>query len=536
MVIAMDDFRSLEMLDKFQSLFQKAKVDYPMMREILQMKLTLDTRRVPTIFNDSNSDSGNQFLKSLGIYALMGLILIAFLFGDQYIFQVSIMYAIIMFIIMTSTISDFSSVLLDVRDKMIIGTKPVDSRTVNTAKVVHITIYLCQLTMAFTAIPMIIGLFNQGIIFFLLSLVVLLFVNLLILIMTALVYIIILRFFDGEKLKDIINYIQILLSISMIIGYQLVARSFEFVDLNVNFSFEWWHVLMPPIWYGAIYEIVLNGVTDLSYIILAILGVIIPLIAIFLYIKLIPSFERNLEKLLSNSGKHKQAKEWWSRFWSKLFVWNREEQVFFDFATRMLRNERDYKLKVYPAIGMAFIFPFIFLITDFTSRSLDELRDGNMYFLMYFSLVLVPAGIQMLQFSTNPKAAWIYRALPMKNENVCHRAVLKAFFVRLFIPVYLLLSVFFLVIFTERVLSFLIVLVLVAAIYGRISYRVFLKNVMPFSESYRVGQSKQSGEVLALLALVIAFGLLHYGMTLMTFGPYILIGVLLIINAILWRK
>ncbi|WP_231710653.1 hypothetical protein [Gracilibacillus suaedae] len=507
-----------------------------MMREILQLKLTMDTRRVPTIFHESKSDSGNQFLKSLGIYALMGLILIAFLFGDQYIFQVSIMYAIVMFIIMTSTISDFSSVLLDVRDKMIIGTKPVDSRTINATKVVHITIYLCQLTMAFTAIPMIIGLFNQGIVFFLLSLIVLLFVNLLILIMTALVYIIILRFFDGEKLKDIINYIQILLSISMIIGYQLVARSFEFVDLNVNFSFEWWHVLMPPVWYGAIYEIVLNGVTDLSYIILAILGVILPLVAIFLYIKLIPSFERNLEKLLSNSGKHKQAKEWWSRFWSKVLVRNKEEQVFFDFATRMLKNERDYKLKVYPTIGMALVFPCIFLLTDYTSRSIDELRDGSMYFSMYFSLVVIPAGVQMLQFSTNPKAAWIYRAVPLKNENVCHRAVLKAFLVRLFIPVYLILSVLFLVIFTERIWSFLIILVLVAAIYSRICYQVFLKNVLPFSESYQIGQSKQSGQALALLALTVAFALFHYVMTLASFGSYILISVLVFINAFLWRK
>ncbi|SFL57088.1 hypothetical protein SAMN04487943_102266 [Gracilibacillus orientalis] len=535
-MIPMDDFKSLKILDKLQPLFQKAHVDYPMMREILQLKLMMDTRRVPTIFNESKSNSGNQFLKSLGIYVLMGLILIAFLFGDHYIFQMSIIFAIVMFIIMTSTISDFSSVLLDVRDKMILSTKPVDSKTINTAKVVHITIYLSQLTIAFTAIPMIIGLFNHGIVFFLLSLIALLFVNLLILIMTAVVYILILRFFDGEKLKDIINYIQILLSISMIVGYQIVIRSFEFVDLNINYTFEGWHVFMPPVWYGAIYEIALNGVTDPSYIILAILGVIVPFIAILLYVKLIPSFERNLEKLLSNNGKHKQAKEWWNRFWSKVLVWNQEERVFFEFTTRMIKNERDYKLKVYPSIGMALVFPFLFIINDLTNSSLDEIRSSGLYFSMYFSLLMIPAGVQMLQFSTNQKAAWIYRATPIKNENVCHRAVLKAFFVRLFIPVYLIVSVCFLLIFTERVWSFLIALILVATMYGRICYYVFFKKVMPFSESYKIGQSKQSGQVIALIAVTIGFGLIHYATTLTEIGPYIFIGVLLIINTFLWRK
>ncbi|MGP4039822.1 hypothetical protein ACTWP4_07960 [Gracilibacillus sp. D59] len=532
----MTDFKSLKILDKLSTFFQKANVDYPMMREILELKLTMDTRRVPTIFNESKSVSGNQFLKSLGIYALMGLILIAFLFGDQYIFQMSILYAIVMFIIMTSTISDFSSVLLDVRDKTILSTKPVDSKTINTAKVVHITIYLCQLTIAFTAIPMIVGLFKQGIVFFLLSLIVLLFVNLLILIMTAFVYILILRFFDGEKLKDIINYIQILLSISMVVGYQIVARSFQFVDMNISFTFEWWHVLLPPIWYGAIYEIVLNGVTDSAFIILAILGVIVPFIAILLYVKLIPSFERNLEKLLSNNGKHKQAKEWWSRFWSKILVWSKEEQVFFEFTTRMIKNERDYKLKVYPAIGMALVFPFIFIINDLTLNTLEELRAGKMYFSMYFSLMLIPVGVQMLQFSTNQKAAWIYRAVPIKDANACHRATLKAFLVRLFLPVYLMLSVIFLFIFTERIWSFLITYILVIALYGRICYHVFFNNVMPFSETYKVSQSKQTGSALALLALAVFFGVIHYIMTLFNIGPYILMVVLLIINVFLWRK
>ncbi|UOQ84802.1 hypothetical protein [Gracilibacillus salinarum] len=532
----MNNFKSLKILDILRFFFERMHVDYPMMRKILQLKLTMDSRRVPTIFNDSESDSGNQFLKSLGIYALMGLILIAFLIGDQYIFQMSILYGIVMFIIMTSTISDFSSVLLDVRDNMILHTKPVDSRTINSTKVVHITLYLCQLTIAFTAIPMIVGLVNHGIVFFLLSIVILFFVNLLILIMTALVYILVLRFFDGEKLKDIINYIQILLSISMVVGYQVVARSFEFVDLNVQFDFGWWHVLMPPIWYGAIYEIVMHGAWNTDYIILAVLGVVVPIIAIILYIKLTPAFERNLEKLLTNNGKHKQVKEWWTRLWSRLLVWNKEERIFFDFTSRMLRNERDFKLKVYPSIGMALVFPFIFIINDLTLHSWAEIREGNMYFTMYFCLALIPAGVQMLQFSANEKGAWVFRALPVSNEAILHRAALKAFLVRLFIPVYLVLGVIFLVIFSVKIWTFLLGLLLATGIHSRICYRVYLKKTMPFSEPYKGAESKQVAETFALLVLALFLGVIQFIANSFAIGPYILIAVLVAANVVLWRK
>lgn len=39
-------------------------------------------------------------------------------------------------------------------------------------------------------------------------------------VITALIYLFILRFFNGEKVKDIINFVQIALTIVMTIGYQ----------------------------------------------------------------------------------------------------------------------------------------------------------------------------------------------------------------------------------------------------------------------------------------------------------------------------
>ena len=58
---------------------------------------------------------------------------------------------------MTSMISDFSSVLLDIRDSNILYPKPIDRKTVSAAKLIHIIIYLSLLTVALVRPSLIAG-------------------------------------------------------------------------------------------------------------------------------------------------------------------------------------------------------------------------------------------------------------------------------------------------------------------------------------------------------------------------------------------
>lgn len=138
----MRDFKVLKLLDKFKGFFENLGVDYYIMRKILQIKLIMDGRRVPTaISSSSKKKNENSFLKSLWIYGLMGIIMVPFvIMGKNFIFQMSFVFGMLMFMVMTSLISDFSSVLLDIRDKNILFSKPIDNKTLSTAKVVHVLI------------------------------------------------------------------------------------------------------------------------------------------------------------------------------------------------------------------------------------------------------------------------------------------------------------------------------------------------------------------------------------------------------------
>lgn len=531
----MKDFKVLQLLDKMQFIFRKMGIDYSIMRQILHIKLTMDERKVPTIFNQNKKDQKNSYFKSLWIYALYGLILIPFMgFGDNYHFQMSIAYGIVIFIVMTTLISDFSSVLLDVRDRSILSTKPINAKTINAAKILHILIYLTYLTIALTAIPLLVSLFTQGILFFLLTVFALIFINIFIVVLTTILYIVILRFFDGEKLKDIINYVQIGLSLVLMIGYQVLIRSFEFVNLEMVVTFKWWSIFIIPMWFAAPYELILNGNNSYFTLVGTIFSVFIPLISIGLYITLIPTFERNLQKLLSTSKSKKERKSRLKDYFLSFICRTSEEKAFYRFASLMMKQERDFKLKVYPSLGFSFVIPFIFMFNMMRSDHVDYSTSIS-YLNIYFSMLIIPSAVMMLGHSAKYKAAWIYKVFPIKDYTDLQKGSLKAFLIKLYIPLYLVLSIVFCFIYGPRIIPDLLIVLVASCLYTIICYMGF-ENKVPFTKPFDEIGDGQSWKALILFIPLGILAFIHYLLaTSISYGTFIYFFVLVIVNFISWK-
>ncbi|WP_242844636.1 hypothetical protein [Clostridium novyi] len=138
------EFRSLKIIDKFKWVYSKLGVDYNVMRSILKIKLTMDKRNVPTVLNnrEDKKDKNNNFRVLIITYLVMGMFLAFFIgINENIMWQMTIYFILFMFIILSTFISDFSNVILDIKDKILIGTKGVDSKTLNAAKITHILIY-----------------------------------------------------------------------------------------------------------------------------------------------------------------------------------------------------------------------------------------------------------------------------------------------------------------------------------------------------------------------------------------------------------
>ena len=536
----MKDFKILRFIDKFKSLFESFGVDYDIMRKILQLKFVLNERNVPTVMKNNSSkkkEEGNSFIKSLWFYALLGLMLVPFVISKgNYLFQMSFLFGILMFMMMTILISDFSSVLLDIRDKDIILSKPVDGRTLSTAKTVHIMIYMFLITFSFTGPALIVSLFRNGFLFFMIFLLQIILMDLFIVALTALLYLLILKFFDGEKLKDIINYVQIILTVALSVGYQFVGRLFDISDvMNIHFVPNWWQYLIPSVWFGGFFELILNHNYNSYIISFSALALIVPILSIIIYMKLTPFFESNLQKLNNSSGNVKVRDKGFNFYLSKIFCRTKEERTFFRFSTNMMKRERNFKLKVYPSLGLSLVFPFIFILSAMKDQGWERIASGKMYLNIYFVALMIPNVLMIIGYSEKYKAAWIYKMLPFDDTKDIFKGTLKAFIINILLPMYIFESIIFMIIFKGRVAVDLIIAFLSIILFIAICFKL-IKKTLPFSEPFDVANLSRGFIIISLCFIATVLAGIHFGSTVINYGRYIYIVILLIANVFAWNK
>ncbi|MCG8539037.1 MAG: ABC transporter permease [Clostridia bacterium] len=541
----MKDFISLKILDKFSFAFEKFGVDYKIMRKILQIKLIMDCRRVPTIMTSHKKDDEdkNFLVSSLISYVLVGLVAMVIVISSLSLFvKMSFCLGMILFMITTTMIADFSSVLLDVKDKNILQCRPIDSKTINTAKAIHIFIYIFIITMATAGPSIIAGTIKHGIIFFIIFFFVLLLSSVFIIFVTSLMYSLILNFFDGEKLKDIINYVQIMLTIVLIIGYQFVGRMFNVSQYDVVFTPKWWIYFLPPSWFAAPFQLFVEKDFGNHYIYLSLLGIIIPIISFIVYTKVIvPYFEKNLSKLNNNStGKNRftEIRERLQWMIGKILCFNKMENIFFRFTQKMILNERKLKLRIYPNASLAAVMPLIIIFRTFGhnrtfSEVIGEIARSKSYFSIYMSILLLSNLIIMIKTSEKYGGAWIYRVLPIEEPSPIYRGAFKAFLVQYIIPAYLVPSIVFLVICGPKIFIDMAVMLLNLILVSSIIFKISSRE-LPFSMDFN---HIKSSNIMALIISLVYCGLsiaLHMFLKPVANALLVYSGVLIIAIILFW--
>lgn len=532
------NFLILRILDRFKFIFEKFNIDYPVLRKILQIKFLMDTRRGPTnTVNTSREKKDKNYFKiSLFVYAFMGSFLfipLVIALNNMYVLM-SITFSVLIFLIGSNVIAEFSSVLLDTRDKTIILTKPVEGKTLTVAKFIHILNYLTSITLSLT-ITLIISLFIKlvllesfvfALLFIFVFLIELILLNLFIIVLTTLLYIFILKYFSGEKLKDIINYVQIILVMTISIGYQLFARIFEFSDiLNVDFHVRWYHSFIPPFWFSAPFEVLFYKQYGINYLVMFFLLIFVPIVSFIVYLKLIPKFEDSLLKL--NEGDNKKVKR--HRLQLLKFLFKKDEYPFYKFCSIYMKRERDFKLRVYPLLGFSLIFPFLFIFQNSSNLS----SEINLLFI-YFSGLMIPNIVMLINHSTNYKAAWIFISAPIKDYNLFVKASLKTFIIRLLLPIFLIVSSIFIYLMGVEIIVDLVVVFLVFLLYVAISAKI-RGNELPMSQSFENLNKGQGMLVFITIFILIFFGAIHSAIKFLEFSIYPYGLILFILNIIIWK-
>ena len=131
-------------------LLQKMNVNMDHLKAILVAKLTMDNRR-PAAFQQmrrsrEKKELNQATLKTMFVSLVMGLMfLFSFALGNDITTQLTVFFSMFIFMLAATLITDFTSVLIDTRDNLIILPKPVNDATFVTARLLHIAIHINKL-------------------------------------------------------------------------------------------------------------------------------------------------------------------------------------------------------------------------------------------------------------------------------------------------------------------------------------------------------------------------------------------------------
>ena len=118
-----------------------------------------------------------------------------------------------------------------------------------------------------------------------------------------------------------------------------------------------------------------------------------------------------------------------------------------------------------------------------------------------------------------------------------YSATLKAVFVKLYLPIVLVLAVLYIWVFSFRILPDLAVVVVSALLQLLISYKMFNNGKYPFTEPIETAQQGggPAGKIFVLMLIVGVFTILHLIVTFLPFAIYGYLVVLIVLTAIFWK-
>ena len=536
----MEDFFSLKILDLFRPLFEAFGVEYEKMRLIVNMKLTLDKRK------NNSSENKNSLMQSVILYLVIGLVASRIIVMPIDIMtKMTVLFALIFVMLLTCFITDFSSVILDTYDRHIIGITDVKDITLNMAKIVHIIIYISIISLSISAFSILMILMAYNIGFCLLFILCMILMDFLLIMMTSVIYYLLIKIFKGEKLKDVLNLFQIFMIFVFSIMYYFITSSLSDIQINYTFSIKAYDLFIPFMWFASLFCVIFYGKIQTLYIIMAILGIIVPILSILIYIKLTPAFERNLDKLEQVSYNEKDSKSKKS-FVSKLankICKNNEEKSFFEFIYTNLSRDREFKTRVYPTLASGIIMPLVlFFVTYDRSISIMEylksLSTTNNFLNIYLAVILLQNCILLLKYSKEYEASFIYDVLPISKKKNIYSAEFKVIIIKLFVPVFIIIGIPYLILFKAKFIVHLLIAFVSTIFISMGTFRVNDKS-LPFSEDYAVTANTSNFlNIIKSIGFVGAAVLLHYLIILK--APYIFsvayLILLILIMKIIWNK
>ena len=442
---------ALKLVDKCVKPFLSKDLNYSQIREMLRLKLIMDSRRVPPTFQNNKKKSEKEPKRSMILTCLIYLFLGFMIAPTQILSNVfganSIGFAMLIFMLFSVYISEYSAVLLDTTEKSFYGALPIGRSEISTAKNIHIAYYIGAIAAAMMLPSIVVGFFFRGILYGFVFTLVSIVIVVVCLHLAGVIYYLLLKVFSGEKLKDILSGFQVFMAIAVILSYQIVPKIINMADFSDNeLVFSLFYFILPPTWFAAIIAILFGTIKVWYLYVLA--GITVPaviLLEVLYKKKVMPEFEGELDKLTETAKENKSLSPF-SKLMCKLLSKDEQENAFMKLVLIQISRNRDMKLKLYPQLANVFILPIIMVLPQITREKglagfIENLREGRWGLaLLYFTGLTSAYIYAIIGQSENAESIMFYQILPIENLSKCIRAGVKVVLFRYLTPIFVALS------------------------------------------------------------------------------------------------
>jgi len=422
----------LSLFVPFRWFIEKMGADYKQFIRILQLKLTMDDRRLKGLGNNSKKATENALMKQsfsqifFGIFFAIFLLLVKSPFTYYYFAHTFLMVMMAMMII-----SEFTTILFDTSENVIIQPLPIKGNTISLARNAHVFLYLTMMAFNLSVFSIIVAMFEFGIVsglIFLLSV----FLNVLFTLFLAnVLYLVIMRLASGEKLKNLLMYFQIVIAILFMSAYQFGLNMVDKTKIqNMILPVHWYTYLAPPAFFSGLVEALSTWLFDLQHLIFIAEALIIPPVAIYLTGKyLTPVFNRKLMDLEQGDRVSKVKTETsrnslYFRMMSSIFIHRQEEKAPFKLMWKMTGRERLFKQTFLPSLG----YIVIMIVVPFFTKSFNynELIESDRYLLILYIFIFVGATLPgAMLVGNNQHATWVFKTVPLSSPAPYFKGSLK---------------------------------------------------------------------------------------------------------------
>lgn len=546
----------LKLVSAFMPVLAKTGVDTDQLYQILKVKLLMDGRRPSAMFaNKRKATPTSGKASSSWAVSFVTLLMGIFLVFSLYAFKMplvgqTVYFSMFMVLMSLTLITDFTTVLLDVRDQYILLPRPVNDRTLAVSRIMHISIYVFRLAFLQGLAGIIYIGFTDGLLAVPLFIIQIIQVTFLSILLVNVVYLLLMKTVSPQRFKDIISYFQIGFSVVIFGTYYLLPR---LINISVLTKIDLMHYtasyFIPPVWIASLNEVLIHpGRATLVTSLMAIVGVTAPLVGLWLVARVLaPGFNKQLAVAATSDGNNntaplpagtvKKPKFDLVGKLANLIAPDKVENAGFRITWKLAARIREFKIKVYPAFAYVPIYFLYFSLNgkgSLNDRFATLQSERGYILLVYLSTFIISAILQHISFSEKYKPAWVYYALPITQPGKILSGMYKAVVTLYYLPYCLVLAAVSIAIWGPQVINDLILAFFAGMIYG-ILMALFMVKGLPFSKPVLVKQS--GGRIVTSLLItgfigIIGFG--HYFLARWEILIWVLAALAMIINFIMF--